>query len=234
MRVAVIENIADTPLGQVGVALEEVGAEITLFRPWQDDRLPEDPAAADALVVLGGEQSAIDDEAHPYLPALARTLRRWAEADRAVLGICLGAQLLARGFMAANHVGVAPEFGWREVTLTRHGLADPVLSAAGARFRSFQWHSDTFTLPAGARHLAANDRVAHQAFRIGRAAYGMQFHFEANRVVVADWTRTFAAAAERMRPGWASLHAGEAARHGPAADAAGLAIARAWVRLIRV
>lgn len=232
MRVAVIENIADTPLGQIGVALREVGAEITMYRPWKDGRLPDDLATADALVVLGGEQSAVDDTAHPYLPALARTMRLWAEADRAVLGICLGAQVLARGFGAANHIGTAPEFGWREVGTTSAGRRDPVLSAAGTRFRTFQWHSDTFTLPDGAVHLAENPEVAHQAFRVGRAAYGTQFHFEADRAVVAGWTQAFAAAAERMHPGWPSDHAGEAARHGPGADAAGLAIARAWVGMI--
>lgn len=232
MRVAVIENMADTPLGQVGVALREVGAEIVMYRPWKDGRLPEDLAAGDALVVLGGEQSAIDDRAHPYLPALARTMRLWAEADRAVLGICLGAQVLARGFGAVNHLGTAPEFGWREVSATAAGRTDPVLSVAGTRFRTFQWHSDTFTLPEGAVHLAGNGAVAHQAFRVGRAAYATQFHFEADRAVVAEWTRTFGPAAERMHPGWAAVHAAESARHGPAADAAGLAIARAWVSLI--
>lgn len=232
MRVAVVENMADTPLGQVGRALEEAGAEIVRYRPWRDGVLPEDLAAEDALVVLGGEQSALDDAAHPYLPGLARTMRRWAEADRAVLGICLGSQVLARGFGAVNHLGSAPELGWHEVRATAAGRADPVLAAAGARFRTFEWHSDTFSLPEGAVHLAESGRVAHQAFRMGRAAYGMQFHFEADRAVVAEWTTLFAAAAERVHPGWTRKHAGEALRHGPAADDAGLALARAWVALI--
>lgn len=232
MRVAVVENMANTALGQVGVALREAGAEIVMYRPCIDGRLPGDLASGDALVVLGGEQSAIDDDTHPYLPALARTMRTWAEAGRAVLGICLGSQILARGFGAANLLGAAPEFGWREVRATAAGRADPLLAAAGDRFRTFQWHSDTFTLPGGAVHLAENGDVAHQAFRLGRAAYGMQFHFEADRAVVADWTQQFGAAAERMQPGWRDAHAAEAARHGPLADAAGLALARAWVALI--
>ncbi|MCB2125306.1 MAG: type 1 glutamine amidotransferase [Rhodobacteraceae bacterium] len=232
MRVAVVENMVNTALGQVGVALREAGAEIVMYRPYRDGNLPRDLAAEDALVVLGGEQSAIDDAAHPYLPALARTMRIWAEADRAVLGICLGSQILARAFGAANLLGTAPEFGWREVRATAAGRADPLVAAAGDRFRTFQWHSDTFTLPEGAVHLAENGTVAHQAFRLGRAAYGTQFHFEADRTVVAAWTDQFGAAAERMQPGWGAAHAGEAARHGPLADAAGLALARAWVGLI--
>lgn len=232
MRVAIVENQARTPFGQIGRALDEAGAELAIYRPWLDGALPADIDAHAALVVLGGEQSAIDDAAHPYLPALADLMRRYGEAGRAVLGICLGAQILARGYGGLNRVGAAPEFGWRTVRTTDGGRSDPVLSAAGASFPIFQWHRDTFSLPAGALHLAENTEVAHQAFRLGRAVYGTQFHFEADRDVVAEWTAGFAAATERMQPGWQGLHASEAARHGPAADAAGLALARAWVARI--
>jgi len=232
MRVAIVENQASTPHGQIGRALAEAGAEPAVYRPWIDGRLPDDIDGHAALVVLGGEQSALDDAAHPYLPALAGLMRRYGEAGRAVLGVCLGSQLLARGCGGTNRVGAAPEFGWRTVRATAAGRADPVLSAAGASFPIFQWHRDTFTLPPDAAHLAENADVPHQAFRLGRAAYGMQFHFEADRAVVAEWTASFGAAAERMQPGWREAHAAEAARHGPAADDAGLAIARAWVALI--
>ncbi len=233
MRVAIVENIAGTPLGQIGRALAEAEAEVAMYRPYRGDRLPEDMDAHDALVVLGGEQSALDDDRHPYLGSLAGLMRRYGETGRAVLGICLGAQILARGHGATNHVGTAPEFGWQPVRATDAGRNDPVLAAAGDSFPIFQWHRDTFSLPPGAIHLAEGDTVAHQSFRLGRAAYGTQFHFEADRAVVAAWTRSFPDATEAMHPGWRHAHKAEAARHGPAADAAGLALARAWVALIR-
>lgn len=232
MRVAIVENVKPSPLGLVGRALAEAGAEVETFRPRDGGPLPSDRATHDALIVMGGEQSALDDALHPYLPDLARLMRAWSEAGRAVLGVCLGAQLLARGFGAENRLGAAREFGWHQIRPTGEGRADPVLSAAGAAFPIFQWHSDTFALPAGARHLATGDEVANQAFRIGRAAYGLQFHFEAGRDVVADWTRQFPEATERMRPGWGVAHPAEAARHGPRAEAAGLALARAWIARI--
>jgi len=100
------------------------------------------------------------------------------------------------------------------------------------RFPIFQWHSDTFDLPDGATLLATAPGAANQAYRIGRASYGMQFHFEASRAVVADWTRSFPEAAERMEPGWVAAHAARAEASGMQADAAGLAIAWAWVGLI--
>lgn len=232
MRVAIVENTRVTHHGQVGIALHEAAATIDLYKPWADDRLPE-PGSFDALVVFGGEQSARDDHSHRYLPRLADLMRQSGETGHAVLGICLGSQLLARGLGAENHLGTAKEFGWCDVTLTDQGRADPVLSHLPATFPVFQWHSDTFTLPAGTAHLANSPTAAHQCFRIHRATYGMQFHFEASRAVVADWNRQFPEAVERNRPGWLDTHhPADAATAGAQADAVGLAIARAWVALI--
>jgi GMP synthase-like glutamine amidotransferase len=232
-RVAIIENTSYSDPGQVGVALAEVGADVQVIRAYAGEALPGSIDDHDALVVFGGEQNALDDEKHPYLPALTDVMRAYGEAGRAVLGICLGSQLLARAFGGDNLIGAAPEFGWQAIEPTEAGLADPVMSAVNdSRFLSFQWHDDTFTLPPGAIHLARNHAAPHQAFRVGRAAYGMQFHFEANRGVVDQWNRLFPHLVERKHPGWLECHPDNAATHGPRAEAAGLAIARAWVALI--
>lgn len=232
MRVAIVENTRITHHGQVGVALHEQAAKIDLYKPWADQCLP-DPSSFDALVVFGGEQSARDDASHPYLPALAALMRATGESGKAVLGICLGSQLLARGLGAENRLGTAPEFGWCDVTLTDEGRADPVLSHLPATFPIFQWHSDTFTLPQGTTRLAGSGTAQNQCFRAHRATYGMQFHFEASRAVVSDWNRNFPEAVERNLPGWLSTHHPERAPvQGAQADAAGLAIARSWVNLI--
>jgi GMP synthase (glutamine-hydrolysing) len=232
MRVAIVENTKITHHGQVGVALHEAGARIGLYQPFRGQALPTIADGYDALVVFGGEQAAIDDHTHPYLPELAKLMREMTEHGRAVLGICLGAQILARGYGAQNLVGTAPEFGWCDVTLTKAGIDDPVLGQLTNTFPIFEWHSDTFTPPPGAVHLASSKAAAQQAFRIGRATYGTQFHFEANRAVVADWTREFPGLTEKMQPGWVAAHPALAKSQGVASDAAGLAIARAWVGLI--
>jgi GMP synthase (glutamine-hydrolysing) len=231
MRVAIVENTKITHHGQVGVALHEAAARIGLYKPCADGRLP-DPDAYDALVVFGGEQNARADDTHPYLPALAGVMQRFSQTNKAVLGICLGSQVLARAFGAENHIGTAPEFGWCGVTLTEAGRSDPVLGHLPAEFPIFQWHSDTFTLPKGAAHLATSPDAAQQAFRIGRATYGTQFHFEASQAVVADWRHEFGPLIAELYPNWLAEADAAAASHGGAADAAGLAIARAWVALI--
>ena len=232
MRVAIVENTRITHHGQVGVALHEAAAKIDLWKPWSGQPLP-GTVDADALVVFGGEQAATDDHTHPYLPALARLMADYTATDRPVLGICLGSQVLARAFGAENHLGTASEFGWCDVTLTDEGRADPVLGALPATFPIYQWHSDTFTLPEGATRLARSPTARNQCFRIGRATYGMQFHFEASRAVVRDWNRAFPEAVERLSPGWLERYPHLEATQGPAADAHGLTIARAWVNLIR-
>lgn len=231
MHVAIVENTRITHHGQIGVALHEAGARIEQFRPFADGRLPK-VGAHDALVVFGGEQAATDDHTHPYLPDLAALMRQTSESGRAVLGICLGAQILARAFGADNRLGVAQEFGWCRVDRRAEGAKDPLLSALPDQFPIFQWHSDTFTLPQGAQHLASSDRAAVQAFRIGRATYGTQFHFEANRSVVDDWSRTFPHVIAPLAPDWSERHPKLAATDGPQADAHGLVLARAWVGLI--
>ncbi len=231
MRVAIIENTSVTPHGLVGVALHEAGALVQIFQPWRDGRLP---AAGDhdALVAFGGEQNALDDDLHPYLPELARLMVQKAEMGQAVLGICLGAQILARALGSENRIGAAAEFGWVPLHLTPAAGHDPTLRHLPPTFPIFTWHSDTFTLPPGAQHLATTSTTTVQCFKSHRAAYGMQFHFEASRSVVAHWTREFSSAADKMFPGWTDLHPTQAASHGVQADLHGLAIARAWVALI--
>jgi GMP synthase-like glutamine amidotransferase len=234
MRILIVENFRNTDLGQVGVALEEACAEQVWLRPWSGDALPPGSDGFHGVVVLGGEQSALDDHVFPYLADLARLMKAFGDADKAVLGICLGSQLLARAHGGANLLGQAPEFGWHRVAITDAGRGDPVFGTVEDEFPIFQWHSDTFTLPEGAVHLARNANAANQCFRIGRASYGMQFHFEASRSVVETWNRDMKDVMERVRPGWHAGYAQSAATDGVVADAAGLAIARAWVQQVRV
>lgn len=232
MRVLVVENIADTSLGLVGEALAEAGAEIVWSRPWSGEPLPAGPDHHDAIVVLGGEQSALDDHTHPYLPDLARLMKHFGAVEKPVLGICLGSQLLARAHGGSNHLGVAPEFGWHAVSPTEAGSQDPVLSAVGGTFPIFEWHTDTFSLPEGAVRLATGHNVENQCFRIGGKSYGMQFHFEASIDVVEAWNRDYVDHIRRMNPNWHDEYEGHKQAHAEKSDAAGLAIARAWVGLI--
>ncbi|MDA5631655.1 MULTISPECIES: type 1 glutamine amidotransferase [Rhizobium/Agrobacterium group] len=232
MRVAIIENMAGTPHGQLGVALEEAGSDLHVIRAYAGEPLPTGAGEHDALIVLGGEQNALDDALYPYLPDLALLMKAFGDADKAVMGVCLGSQLLARAYGGENILSGPPEFGWEDVSLTEGGVSDPLLAGLDEIFPIFQWHRDTFTLPPGAIRLATNEATRNQAFRLGRAVYGTQFHFEASTAVVDRWCEAFPASVEKMAPGWLEKYSDHRGRRADMADAAGLEIARAWVRLI--
>src|SRR5690606_19384834 len=121
-----------------------------------------------------------DDAGSPWLPDVVSLIGQFDRADKPVLGICLGAQLVARAAGAENILDCPVEFGWHYVRPTAAGRHDPVLGHLGAGAPLFHWHADTFTLPEHAERLAESDMTDIQAFRIGRATYGIQFHFEAD------------------------------------------------------
>jgi GMP synthase-like glutamine amidotransferase len=233
MRVLVIENFVGTPAGLVGEALAQAGVTIDLRQAWRGAEIPRSDDGYNGVVVLGGEQSAIDDTDYPSLPQIAALTRGFTEANKAVLGICLGAQLVARGAGATNILGRPVEFGWHEVRPTEEGERDPVIAALNGGAPVFHWHLDTFTPPPRSTHLATSAQTDQQAFRIGRATYGIQFHFEADRQLVDRWSREFAPVIAEYAPDWETRRQLDAAAHGAKADSVGAALARAWVGLVR-
>lgn len=231
-RVLIVQNFDKTEPGLVGEALEDAGIAIDLVAAHDGGTLPQSHESHHGIVVLGGAQNALDDEDSPWFPQLLDLMRGHAGASKPVLGICLGAQLLSRALGGRNHVGGYKEFAWNPVELTDAGAADPLFAGLPRRFPSFQWHDDHFDLPSAAVRLAQSTVAPNQAFRFGRAAYGMQFHFEADTALVRRWNTGFCDYLDEHHPDWLAAHESEEARHGAAADAAGHAIARAWARLV--
>jgi GMP synthase (glutamine-hydrolysing) len=149
------------------------------------------PAREDisGLIVFGGEMNADAIASYPYLSVLRQLIRDTVSAGKPLLGICLGAQLLARALGAAVYRAPVREFGFTPVRLTQAGRHDRLLASFDERPCVFQWHEDTFDLPAGAQLLAVGDAVTNQAFRYGAAAWGIQFHFEVDEEGVKAWLR---------------------------------------------
>ncbi|MEJ5082180.1 type 1 glutamine amidotransferase [Ochrobactrum sp. MYb379] len=232
MRVLVIQNYPDSGLGQIEPILIEAGYAIDLIHAYNGETLPEDDSNHKALIVLGGDQNALADDEFPYFPNLLNLIRAFGEHDKAVLGICLGSQLIARAYGGENILNRPMEFGWHEVRLTERGATDPVLSAAGATFPIFHWHRDTFSLPDGAVHMATSDMTVNQAYRIGRATYGTQFHFEADTKLVSEWSESLREIIAGFDSQWAAEFPRNVQLSGVVADRAGAALARAWVSLI--
>jgi len=146
---------------------------------------PQPLDAYDALFVFGGAMHPDQERKHPWIEDELRWLRSVLEDGRPMLGICLGAQLLARA--AGSWVGPLeiPEIGWHEVELNAAGAADPVLGSLPSRFTALQWHRYTHGLPEGAVELARS--TCTQAFRLGDACWGVQFHPEVTAAQLEAW-----------------------------------------------
>ena len=143
------------------------------------------------LVILGGPMAVYEMHLFPHLVVEAELIRTAIDANKHIMGVCLGAQMLAHVLGARVYPGSGKEIGWYEVTLSGEGLDDPPMSALALPGRNvvqvFQLHSDTFDLPEGGVRLAWSDLYANQAFRYGDRVYGLQFHIEVIPAIVRDW-----------------------------------------------
>ncbi len=146
-----------------------------------------DPLSPDLLIVLGGPIGANDEVTFPYLAVEKKWLRQRMEADLPLLGICLGAQLMASALGAKVYPGTAKEIGWKALSLTEAGRASALCDISVSQNVVLHWHGDTFELPQGATLLASSDVCPHQAFSYGSKALGMQFHLEAGGADMENW-----------------------------------------------
>ena len=177
--VLVVQNSGIEGPGNLGRLLEQDGFAVRTVHA-KRERIPADLHSV--LVVLGGPESANDRL--PHLRDEQRLVRRYVEDGRPVLGICLGAQLVARAFGARVFRGPGAEVGFYHDVEPEPGPG--LFSGFSSPFSVFHWHRDTFELPGSAVRLARSGQYPNQAFRIG-SAVGLQFHFEVSRRMVSGW-----------------------------------------------
>jgi GMP synthase (glutamine-hydrolysing) len=153
-------------------------------------RPPRPLDAYDAYLVFGGAMHPDQVETHTWIPEEIAWLETLVADERPVLGVCLGVQLLARAAGAAVRRLDEAEVGWIDVELNAAGVADPVLGSLPRRFPGLVWHQYTYDVPDGAVELARTDRTT-QAFRLGEACWGVQFHPEVTAVQLEGWIADF-------------------------------------------
>jgi len=187
MRYLVIQNDPLTPPAMVGERMAARGAELVTVRPHDGDPLPESSHGFAGALVLGGPMSANDDANYPAMAAMRQLLREFHAQDKALLGICLGAQILARCFGREVRRHKALEIGYVPLAITEKGKQDPLLAGLPERQWIMEYHEDTFDMPGDAVPLMKGEACANQAFRVGRATYGFQCHFEAPPALIESW-----------------------------------------------
>lgn len=193
-----VRNDRDDTLGITIAALAAEGVPVQRLDAFDADVRWPILDEIGGLIVFGGEMNVDDVERYPYLLPQRQLMRRAVDAGLPVLGICLGAQMLARALDARVYRAPVRELGFKSLMLTEAGQTDPLIGVFHSGDRVFQWHEDTFDLPNGAELLAAGDDVKVQAFRMGRNAWAVQFHFEVDAEGVNAWLRSAEPSLERV------------------------------------
>ena len=186
MDVLVLQHIACEPPGAFEDVLVAAGADIHRVELDEGDALPPWQDFV-AIVAMGGPMSVHDDAELPWLTAEKQAIADAVRAGVPYWGSCLGVQLLAAALGARVYPGTQPEVGVLPVTLTDEGRSDPVFAGLPAEFLTLQWHGDTFDVPEGGVLLASSPAFPNQAFRVGRTAYGVQFHVEVTEQMAREW-----------------------------------------------
>jgi GMP synthase-like glutamine amidotransferase len=132
----------------------------------------------DMLVIMGGGMSVYEEDQYPWLITEKKCIERAIRSDKAVLGVCLGAQLIASALGAAVYKNKEKEIGWFQVTLTHQAHHSPFSKTWPPVFEAFHWHGDTFALPAGALWTAFSKITKNQSFEYGRRTVALQYHIE--------------------------------------------------------
>jgi len=180
----IIQNDPEVPPGSI---TDHLSVPYCVHHPYRDGLLPRTEEIS-ALIVLGGAMGANDDHKHPFLTDLKQLIRQVVAAGVPYLGVCLGGQLLSAALGAKVVSSRWEEIGNLSVFLNAEGGSDLLFRGIPPQFPAFQWHHDSFDIPAGGVLLASSDACPHQAFRVGGSAWGVQFHPEVTEEIIRCWS----------------------------------------------
>ena len=176
-RVHWFQHVPFEGLGSIGPWLEKRGAQVSSTAFWKGE-MPPSVENFDGLIVMGGPMSVHDEAAHPWLRAEKEAIRQAIAQGKVVLGICLGAQLIAEVLGGEVMRNPEREIGWFPIERTLDAAAHPLGAILPHQEPVFHWHGETFSIPAGATLLSRSTACAHQAFAMGDRVLGLQFHLE--------------------------------------------------------
>lgn len=204
MSVIVLKNTEAEGPGTIGEFLRDNSVPMRVVE-LEKGEAPPSLDRYDTMVVMGGPMAVYEMQRHHHLVTASRLIREGLNREMKVLGICLGAQLMAHCLGARVYKGQVEESGWHHIELTADGIKDPLMRKLAVhpavgdfwkKFNVLHWHGDTFDLPMGALRLARSDLYENQAFRYGDSAYAFQFHMEVTVEMVRQW---FSGHPERQR-----------------------------------
>lgn len=185
--VSVLRHIAFEDLGTLDDLFSELGWTVEYIEAPTADWVDFDPLGPDLLVILGGPISVNDEQSYPFLGPEIVSIKQRLEVDRPTLGICLGAQLIARALGAKVFPADKKEIGWKPLSELGLGQVFPIRHLSAPQCSMFHWHGDSFDLPVGAVLLAGTEACPHQVFSWGRATLAFQCHPEVRARDLEKW-----------------------------------------------
>lgn len=188
-KIIVIQHVCNEGPGLIRTFFENVGWPMEVIDLSKGDMLPHSLESIAAVVMLGGPMNACEENEYPFLKKEDDFISRLIVEEIPFLGVCLGAQLLAKACQGRIVKARAGEVGWFTVSLTREGIRDSLFCGLPPCLTVFQWHEDTFEIPDGATLLVTGKPCVNQAFRVGQYAYGLQFHMEVTPPMVGTWVK---------------------------------------------
>ncbi len=196
--ILIVKHIDIEGPGTLEDFLKAQGEPFCIVELGAGERLPDDPKAFKAVVVLGGPMNVDDEERFPFLSAENDFIREILKAGTPYLGICLGSQLLAKAAGARVVKSPVKEIGWYRIQLTAEGKKDPLLCGFREGTPVYHWHGDMFQIPSGGALLASAQGCPHQALKVGGKAYGLQFHIEITDKSIKQWCEEYGEGAKSM------------------------------------
>ncbi|SEQ34112.1 GMP synthase-Glutamine amidotransferase [Solimonas aquatica] len=186
MNIAWFQHADFEGLGCIAPALLQRGHRLQNVRLYAGEPPPA-PDAFEALIVMGGPMNIYEYEEHPWLRAEKQAIAQAIAAGKPVLGVCLGAQLMADVLGGKVTRNAETEIGWFELRLNEQGKREPLFAGFPERFTAFHWHGDTFAIPPGAQNLMSSAACVNQAYRYGERVVGIQFHLEVTAADARVW-----------------------------------------------
>lgn len=182
-----IRHVGFEDLGTLAPILQLQGYTVTYVEAGFDSIAEIEPLVPELVIILGGPIAAYQEQDYPFLLDELRLLERRLSADLPTLGICLGAQLIARALGARVYSGSHKEIGWSSIELSQAGMRSPLAHLAADRTALLHWHGDTFDLPADSIRLASSSKYKNQAFSWGKGCLALQFHPEVTARGLERW-----------------------------------------------
>lgn len=188
-KVLIIRHVPHESAGTIESFLTDHKLNFEYLNPYDGIQVPHALKAHDALIVMGGPMNVDETREYPFLADEVKLIQDCIQAKKPVIGVCLGAQLMAKALGSKVFKGPRKEIGWYPIELSTEAAKDPVFNRANKTETVLHWHGDTFDLPKGATLLASSKIYPNQLFKYGSKAYAFQFHIEVTAPMVRDWMK---------------------------------------------